>query len=184
VLGSNVYRFEVADQTGASASARASAKVSIVLRSADAALLTGIVGRWDGTHWVPLKTAPPGVNGAYLAVVTQFGEYAVVRPGPAASPGSSAAGASASAGPSASGAAGPSTASSPAATPIPAGTASGGQSPVLPILAAVGIALVVLVVMLLLARRSGPPAPPAAPRRGSPKSTSPYRGAHRLDGDD
>ncbi len=199
-LGSNVYEFKVADQTGAAATAKASARVSIVLRSADATLLTGVVERWDGTRWVPLKTAPPGVGGAYLVVVTEFGDYAVVRPSAAGSAGpAGASGAAAS--PSASGAAGSSSAAASAAAgsstsagqPTPeasAGTSSAGPGGgvVLPIAAAGAIALAVLVLMLLLGRRSGPPPPPPSEpgpgRRRSPGSRAPYRGAHRVERDD
>jgi hypothetical protein len=191
-LGSNVYRFTLVDQSGAPLTPRASAKVSIVLRSADAALLTGVVERFDGSAWVPLKTAPPGLNGAYLAVVTAFGDYAVVKPGPASSssaPPAASAGASAggptapaatgtpqvaSSGAAASPSAAASGAATPTATPSPADTGtSGGSGALLPFAVAAGIALLVFVVLTLAQGRSGPPPPPKAP----------YRGAHRLDDD-
>ncbi len=184
VLNSNVYRFVVKDQSGADATARASARVSIVLRSADAALPTGTVERWDGTAWVPLKTPPPGVSGAYLTVVTQFGDYAVVRPGssgPSATPAASAGqGASASSG------AAPSGTAVPLSTPTSGGDAgSGGASLVLPLVGAAAAALLALVVMLLLGRRSGPPpAPPASGGAAGVRRQArdgQYRGAHRID---
>jgi hypothetical protein len=198
-LASNVYDFTVADQRGATATAKASARVSIVLRSADATLLTGVVERWDGSHWVPLKTAPPGVGGAYLVVVTEFGDYAVVMPSAAGS--SATAGASGAvpaptapeAAGSAAGTAGSSSAAVSAAgepTPgasVPASDAGSG-SMVLPIVGAGAIVLVVLLLMLLLGRRSGTP-PPAPSERGPgrrrpPGSRPPYRGAHRIERDD
>jgi hypothetical protein len=187
-LASNVYRFEVKDQNGADATARASAKVSIVLRSADAALLTGIVERWDGSAWTPLKTAPPGVSGAYLATVTEFGDYAVVQPGRAASPAPSGASA-ASTGPkptAASGASGLASATVPPGSSAAMGddTASGGPALVGPIAVAALVALVAFAVIVLLRRRSGPPpTDPPAPKPGrKPRGAKspPYRGAHRV----
>ncbi len=195
VLGSNVYRFSLTDQTGAVLTARASDKVSIVLRSADEALLNGVVERWDGARWVPLKTDPPGVNGAYLAVVTQFGDFEVVVPGDA-SPGPSGAGA-----PGPSGAAGtspgapaaggsvvpgaPSLAgsfgqASPGATPLPAGASSGGLSVAVQVIAAAVIALLILVAILIYGGRSGPHGPTGGGRRHQAPPEGPYRGAHRV----
>jgi hypothetical protein len=181
VLASNVYRFVVKDQNGSDATARASAKVSIVLRSADTALLSGIVERWDGSKWTPLKTAPPGVNGAYLAVITGFGDYAVVRPigaGTSGAPGaSSGAAASASVVAAASG----STPSPVPTQPAAGDTGSGGPSLLLPIAVAAVVAIAAFVVMVLLSRRTGPP--PASQTRPARRreNRTPYRGAHRDD---
>jgi len=178
ILGSNVYGFEVKDQSGAGATARASAKVSLVLRSADAALLTGIVERWDGSRWVPLKTAPPGVSGAYLAVITEFGDYAVVRPTAAGS--SSAPGASSGTGASASSVAGASgEVPSPGPTQVAAGdTGSAGPSLVLPI---AGAGLVAILAFVVLASRGS--RPPPAGHAGGDATRRPYRGAHLSDDD-
>jgi hypothetical protein len=187
VLGGNVYRFDLTDQTGAVLTARASDKVSIVLRSADKMLMDGVVERWDGSRWVPLPTQPPGVNGAYLAVVTQFGDYAVVVPG-AASPGPSGGSASGpgpssaggSAAPGASGGASPAGRASPSETPVPAVASTGGPGVIVPIVAATVIALLALAVILLLGGRSGPRGPAGGPRSGRSAPSAPYRGAHRV----
>ena len=178
VLASNVYRFAVKDQNGSDATARASAKVSLVLRSADSALLTGIVERWDGSRWVPLKTAPPGVNGAYLAVVTAFGDFAVVRPTVAGSSGGP--NASPSAGASASGSAGT---ASGVPSPGPSAEASGdttadGPGQLLPIAVA---ALVAILAFVVLASRGSKP--PPAGHAGADPTRTPYRGAHASDDD-
>ncbi len=177
VLASNVYRFDLVDQTGAAATAKASARVSIVLRSADPALVAGVVERFDGSSWVRVKTAPVVAQGTYLAVVTEFGDFAVVQPGAAASPpaGSGAVGsprtppsgtATTAPGANARGAV-PSPGASAAAS---GGTGSAGSSLLLPIVGAAAVALLVFAVLVLGGRRSGPK-PPSAPV---------YRGAHKV----
>jgi hypothetical protein len=176
VLASNVYRFELADQAGAAVKPKASGKVSVVLRSADASLQTGVVERFDGSVWTALTTAPPGVGGVYLAVVKAFGDYAVVQPGPIAPSGSAAASGPlpASSGAAASGTTPGGASATPAGAPgAGSGAGSGGLGLALPIGAAAGIALLALVVMLAAQRRSGPPA----------RATRPYRGAHPKDRD-
>ena len=78
ILG-NVYRFTLVDQTGAAATAPASGLVTVVLRApedADGALVGQIV---DGT-WHPLKSEPM-FGSTYVAVVTSFGDFAVIVPG-------------------------------------------------------------------------------------------------------
>jgi hypothetical protein len=186
-LASNVYRFTIKDQNGADATAKLAAKVSIVLRSADAALANGVVERWDGTAWVPLKTAPPGFNGTYLAIVTEFGDYAVVKPGPPASPGPSAGAptaagsgaASSSAGASAVASAEATSSTLPAVTAAPGDTGSSPSGIVGPLLGAALIAGIVFVVLVVLSRLRTP----RPPTRGdSGRRGGTYRGAHKLDG--
>ncbi len=89
-IDGNVYRFEVVDQLGRPLTAPARATVSIILRQADPDLLDATIARYDGTAWVPLETAPTGVS-AFLAVVTEFGDFALVANGqsPYPSPGPS-----------------------------------------------------------------------------------------------
>jgi hypothetical protein len=79
-IDGNVYRFVVVDQLGRPATAPASAYVSIFLRAADPADVDGTVERFDGTSWMPLSTSGEGGAG-FLAVVTQFGDFAVVANG-------------------------------------------------------------------------------------------------------
>jgi len=184
-LASNVYQFVVKDQNGTAATAHASSKVSIVLRSADAALLTGVVEHWSGSAWVPLKTAPPGVSGAYLAVVTEFGDYAVVQPSGVATPGATRSPTSSKTGATGSPASpAPSSPSAPAGSDTTSGDGSSGPSVVLLIVIAALVAGVAFVVMVALGRRSGPPPndPPTPNGRRPPggKKAATYRGAHRV----
>ncbi len=79
-LAGNVYRFTVTDQSGAPVSAADSARVTIVLRAADASVTSATIERFDGLQWQPLDTSPAG-SGAFIAVVTEFGDFAVVAPG-------------------------------------------------------------------------------------------------------
>jgi hypothetical protein len=79
-IDGNVYLISVTDQTGAPLTAPASAKVSIVLRSAAPDLTDAVIARFDGSSWIPLLTSPSG-PGSFLAVVTVFGDFAVVASG-------------------------------------------------------------------------------------------------------
>lgn len=78
----NVYRISVADDTGAALTAPASARVSVVLRATDPAQAEATLERYSGGSWQPLKTSSSGFGGSFLAVVTDFGDFAVVLPGP------------------------------------------------------------------------------------------------------
>jgi hypothetical protein len=80
-LDGNVYRYAVVDQLGRAATAAAVASVTIFLRSANPADLDATVERFDGTSWVPIETTSEGDAG-FLAIVTEFGDYAVVGNGP------------------------------------------------------------------------------------------------------
>jgi hypothetical protein len=77
----NVYRIGVTDQDGKPLSAPASAQVSVVLRSADPNLLYGVIGEFTDAGWHELATSPPGFGGTFVAVVTDFGDFAVIAPG-------------------------------------------------------------------------------------------------------
>lgn len=179
VLASNVYRFDLVDQVGTAVTALPSGRVSVVLRSADAALANGIVERFDGTRWTPLTTPSPGANGAYLAIVTQFGDFAVVQPGAGASLGKAtsgpvASGGSASSAPAAatsSAFVGPSPGNPASASPglaAPPASATGSPPPVGAVVVGAIALIAVLAVALAFVRR-GPGPPP------------PYRGAHRVE---
>jgi hypothetical protein len=78
VLG-NVYRITLVDQAGSPATAPASALVTVVLRAPEdvAGAQVGLLG--DGA-WHPLKSEPM-FGSTYVAVVTGFGDFAVVAPG-------------------------------------------------------------------------------------------------------
>jgi hypothetical protein len=140
----NVYRIAVTDENGTALTAPASARVSVVLRATDPARAEATIARLSAGSWQPLKTASSGFGGSFISVVTEFGDFAVIVPGPGPST-------AASAGPTASDAAsvvasGLSAASSGRSAvsnaPIQAGDTSG-----LP----VWLAPVIVVLALLLA---------------------------------
>ena len=160
-IAGNVYRIVVANQAGAPVSAPAAARVSVVLRGpSDVADAT--VERFAGGAWQPLKTDAAGFGSSFVAVVTAFGDFALVTDGgvpssapsggqsgqPAPSPGASAA-ATAPVGPSSPG----------------EGSGIGGFLPL--IVAAVAVGL--LAGAALLSRRSSEPPPPVRRRRAPPK---------------
>ncbi len=184
-IDGNVYRISVTNQAGAALSALASALVTVVIRSPHSDIDRTM---WvDTDHgWQRLKSQDQG-PGTYLAVVTQFGDFAMVAPGPAASPYPTAtppSGVIGSGGPPASAAASglpaptdevPSIgvvggSSAPSAGPLVVSGSGSGQGP--------PVALIVVIVVLALlggaavlwsrGRRRPPPRPPT------------YRGDHRL----
>jgi hypothetical protein len=121
----NVYRFSVTDQAGVAATAPASALVTVVLRAPEI-VLGAQVGQLVGGTWRPLKSEL-GMGASYVAVVTSFGDFAVVVPGASSSPAASAQAATTptSATPSAS----PGTASiATVLTPSPADAATGSAA--------------------------------------------------------
>ena len=112
-IAGNVYRILITDQAGGTVTALASGKVTVVLRGPDA-LADATIERVDGGAWRPLKTDSAGFASTFLAVVTDFGDFALIAPGP---------------GPSASGVAAVSAAPSASAAPVSSGA---GQSVVAP----------------------------------------------------
>jgi hypothetical protein len=164
-IDGNAYRILLTDQTGAPITADPAQRVSVVLRSADPALAEATIALFDGTAWQPLTTSPPDMpGGGFVAVVTEFGDFAVIASGVSPYPTASASDeASSSPRPSS-----PSTAeaASPAtAAPGGAPTSGGGPPtdvPWLP-LGAAGIAAVTLVTLRMVIRRS--------------RRHQPYRGA-------
>lgn len=115
-IDGNVYRISIVNQAGAAVTADPTADVTLVLRATDPTTPAATLELYANGAWTPLKTDPEGFGAQFLAILSGFGDFAVVLPGAAPSGGSTA-----SAGPGASGAAG----STPAA-PTPA--ASGGGS--------------------------------------------------------
>ena len=77
----NVYRITVANQRGVPLTAPASAQVSVVIRGSDGTAGATIERYADG-RWQPLKTSDSGFAATFLAVVTEFGDFALVAPGP------------------------------------------------------------------------------------------------------
>jgi hypothetical protein len=78
-IDGNVYRITVTTQSGAPVNAPASAGVTVVLRAPDPTATDDTLARLvDGT-WQPLKTDVEA--GAFSAVVTDFGDFALIAPG-------------------------------------------------------------------------------------------------------
>jgi hypothetical protein len=183
-IDGNVYRIKVTNQAGTPLTALASALVTIVMVSPHTDP-DRTIELDAGQGWQPLKTQNQG-PGVWLAVVTQFGEFAVVAPGPAtvpyptatpeggAAPSAAASGAAGSGSPEPSasaevpsiGVVGGTSSSAPSAAPATAGSAGGGL-PLAPIAVVVALAVAALIVVLWSRGRRKPPPPPA------------YRGAHR-----
>jgi hypothetical protein len=80
----NVYRISVTDQAGTPLTAPASEKVSVVLRGPEEEPFVTVEQR-TFESWKPLKTEDAGFGSTYLAVVTSFGDFALVAPGPSGS---------------------------------------------------------------------------------------------------
>jgi hypothetical protein len=117
ILG-NVYRIAIVDQAGTAATALLSSLVTVVIRAPGDGAGAQVGQVVDGA-WHPLKSEPM-FGSTYVAVVTSFGDFAVIVPGttpaipsgPAASPGTATST--------------PGSAASPASTPeVPVGTILG-----------------------------------------------------------
>jgi hypothetical protein len=162
-LDGNVYRITVVNQAGAAATAPASASVSIILRAPNATTTEATVNLLKGDTWQPLQTDAAGLGATFLAVVTEFGDFALTQAGPAGTP-------AGSGGPA--GTASPSNpAASGAATPAPSGAGGGGSDQGIPqvtILAGIAIAVVLagLLASAFLPRRK----PRGAARRPPPRT--------------
>jgi hypothetical protein len=130
ILG-NVYRITIVDQTGAAATAPASGLVTVVLRAPED-VPGAQVGLVVGGTWHPLKSEAM-YGSAYVAVVTGFGDFAVIVPGATPVSPSASGAALSSLAPSAPAAGGTSTAAVPPASskgPGPGGgTGSDGFPP-------------------------------------------------------
>jgi hypothetical protein len=184
-IDGNVYRFSVTNQAGVPLTAPASALVTVVLRSPHSDT--------DRTMWVDTGQGWQKLNsqnqgpGVYLAVVTQFGDFAMVAPGAATTPyptakpsgvllTSSAPSAAASDGSSPTddvpsiGVVGGSVA--PSSGPVVGnGSAGGGGPPIALIVVIAALAIAGAAVALWSRGRRRPP-----PTRRPPT----YRGAHRI----
>ena len=182
-IDGNVYRISVTNQAGIELSAPASALVTVVLRSPHSDIDRAM---WldSGQGWQKLASQNQG-PGVYLAVVTHFGNFAMVAPGAAPTPYPTASppgGVVASAAPTAAAGSDQPSASdvvpsigvvggSPAPSAAPATTdGSGGGGPPIALIAVIVVLLLAGLGLVLLSRR----------RRQPPTHRPPtYRGAHR-----
>jgi hypothetical protein len=162
-IDGNVYRISVTNEKGTPITAPVSARVSVVLRASDPAQFEASIARFSSGTWQPLKTSPAGFGGTYLAVATEFGEFAVIAPGPGPSVSSSTTSSAVEATPTPGGSA-PSPAESPGAQSL---SSSGGDASSLPIWLLAAIAAVVAGLAFGAYRIA------SRPRRNG------YRGAHR-----
>jgi hypothetical protein len=79
-IDGNSYRINVTDQAANPITAPASNFVTLILRPADPGLTEATIERFDGAQWRPLRTDSAGAAG-FFAIVTQFGEFAVIARG-------------------------------------------------------------------------------------------------------
>jgi hypothetical protein len=171
VIAGNVYRFTLTGQGGAAVSGQASGGVTVVLRG-PRSLPAATIERYAGGTWTPLATDPAGVPHTFTAVVTDFGDFALVAPpGWVPDPPAS----------TQPGAAGP--AAPPSAGPVAGGTPAGSAPESGPPLLLIGglaatLALVVAGVVVWLLVKPARPVRPAReqPSRRSPRSGPPARG--------
>lgn len=105
----NVYRVTIATQTGTLVTAPAAAEVTVILRAPDDTATEGTVAELVSGTWAPIKTEAAGLGASFVAIVTTFGDFALLEPGTAPSTAATTPGAAPStlttAGPAASGAA-------------------------------------------------------------------------------
>ncbi|MFI5254394.1 MAG: hypothetical protein ACHQ15_02915 [Candidatus Limnocylindrales bacterium] len=148
-IAGNVYRISVTNQAGVPLTALVSDNVSVVLRGPDEAASGATIERYADGAWQPLKSDDAGLGVSFIAVVTGFGDFAVVVAGPGgpyptASPEPGASGLatpSGAASPTAAPTAPPISTPSPSPTPTGSGPFDGGVPT--PLLALAGIALVI-----------------------------------------
>lgn len=154
----NVYAITVTSQAGAAVTADPAAQVSIILRAPDPLTATATIVRFDGSSWVSLKTDPSGLGATFTAVVTQFGDFAVLLPGPAPTGAATPAATGAGGGSAAPGAPSNAPEASVAATPAPGGPLGLDRQTVTLVLGGLAVVIVALVAAAaLLPSRRGPP---------------------------
>jgi hypothetical protein len=165
-IDGNAYRILLTDQAGAAITAEPSQRVSIVLRPADPTLEDATIAQFDGVMWRAIETSPPSMTGGgFLAVVTSFGDFALVARG--SSPYPSSTPSTATTPPATSPAPSSDIASSvPTPTPVSPPSAAAGSSatPGAPVVLAIAAVLVVVGTMAWVRSR---------------RRRVPYRGAHR-----
>jgi hypothetical protein len=80
-IDGNVYRIVIADDKGNALTAPASAQVTVVLRATDPTQADATIARLTAGAWQPLKTSSSGFGGIFIAVASEFGDFAVIVPG-------------------------------------------------------------------------------------------------------
>jgi hypothetical protein len=151
-IAGNVYAITVTNQAGTPITADPAAQVSVVLRAPDPTTATATIARFDGSTWQPVSTQPAGVGATFSAVVTQFGDFAVLLPGPAESALPSVSAEASAAGPTA-------VATAPEVTPQPGGPFGLDRGTLTIVLAGAALVIVGLIAAAaLLPSRRGPPA--------------------------
>ena len=161
-IAGNVYAVNVTNDAGLAIAARADAQATVELRAPDQSTTTATIERFDGTSWQPLPTTPAGLAALFTAVVTQFGEFAIVLPGPAATSAASAPG---------SGGAPSEAAASAAPAPTPAPAPGEDRGTLTLVLGGAALLIVVLVgALAFLPSRGKRPPPGRASRRDSGSS--------------
>ncbi len=83
-IDGNVYRITVTDEHGTPLTAPPSSQVTVVLRPTDPSSTDGTIARYVDGAWHPIKGSSGGFGGSLLAVIREFGDFAVIAPGPGA----------------------------------------------------------------------------------------------------
>ncbi len=155
----NVYRILVTNQDGAAISAPAAQKVTVVLRGPGALAAATIERFTPAGGWQPIETQDAGFGSTFLAVVTEFGDFALVVAGPGATAVASAPPPSVSAAPQASTAVVSGGPTVPGVAPSASSTGPWGPTDGLPIGPIIAMVVVVAAAGLAAwrARRNRPP---------------------------
>ena len=168
VVAGNVYLLSVTNQRSAVVGIQAGSKVTMLFRG-PTSLPSATIEYFSGGSWTAVPTDPAGIPDMFTAVVSSFGEYALVAPSgwlpagerslPSAS--SVATAEATAAGPAASetavGSSGPTASIGPVGTPTPADNTGGSGSSLPPIAAAVIAFLVIVAAAVVLLRPIKPP---------------------------
>jgi hypothetical protein len=82
-IAGNVYRISITNQAGVPATAPPDAYVSVVMRGPDD-VLEATMERFKDGAWTELQTSHAGYTSGFLSIVTEFGDFALIAPGDAA----------------------------------------------------------------------------------------------------
>ena len=133
-VAGNIYRITITTQAGGAVTAPSSADVTVILRHPDITAADATVSLLSNGVWQPLKT-DAALAASFIAVVTTFGDFALISPGP---------------GPSGVGAS-PTVSATPApATPAPSPTRTASVPPAQPGIPTVTIVAGVATILVLL----------------------------------